>query len=102
MSDDIWRWTATRTAAAIRGRDISAREALDSCLGRMAAVNTKLNAVTVALSESAREAAHRADAAAARGEELGAWHGAPVTTKDNVDPPPCATTNGVGSFQPRI
>ena len=72
MSDDIWRWTATRIATAIRDRDISAREALESCLGRMAAVNTKLNAVTVDLSKSAREAADRADAAVARGDELGA------------------------------
>ena len=45
MSDDIWRWTATRIAAAIRARDISAGEALESCLGRMAAVNPGLNAV---------------------------------------------------------
>jgi hypothetical protein len=37
MSDDIWRWTAVRIAAAIRGRDISAKEALESCLGRMGA-----------------------------------------------------------------
>ena len=99
MSDDIWRWSATRIAAAIRGRDISAREALDSCLGRMAAVNSKLNAVTVDLSNSAREAADRADAAVARGEELGALHGVPVTIKENVDQQGSATTNGVVGFQ---
>src|SRR5260370_1083712 len=65
MSDDIWRWSATRIATAIRDRDISAREALESCLARMAAVNTKLNAVTVDLSKSAREAADRASSVAA-------------------------------------
>jgi amidase len=99
MSDDIWRWTATRIAAAIRGREISAREALDSCLGRMAAVNTKLNAVTVDLSKSALEAADLADAAVARGDELGALHGVPVTIKENVDQQGSATTNGVVGFQ---
>jgi amidase len=99
MSDDIWRWSATRIAAAIRRRDISAREALESCLGRMAAVNTKLNAVTVDLSASAREAADRADAAVARGDELGALHGVPVTIKENVDQQGSPTPNGVVGFQ---
>src|SRR5664279_1573741 len=99
MSDDIWRWSASRIAAAIRRRDISARETLESCLGRMAAVNTKLNAVTVDLSAAAREAADRADAAVARGDELGALHGVPVTIKENVDQEGCATTNGVVGFQ---
>jgi len=99
MSDDIWRWSATQIATAIRGRDISAREALDSCLGRMADVNSKLNAVTVDLSKSAREAADRADAAVARGDELGALHGVPVTIKENVDQQGSATTNGVVGFQ---
>ena len=89
MSDDIWRWTATRIATAIRGRDISAREALESCLGRMAAVNAKLNAVTVDQSTSAREAADRADRAVARGDRLGTLHGVPVTIKENVDQQGC-------------
>jgi len=99
MSDDIWRWTAIRIAAAIRGRDVSATEALESCLGRMAAVNSSLNAVTVDLSQSAREAADRADKAVARGDELGPMHGVPVTIKENVDQEGCATTNGVVGFQ---
>jgi amidase len=99
VSDDIWRWSAIRIATAIRRRDISAREALESCLGRMAAVNPKLNAVTVDLSTSAREAADRADAAVASGDELGALHGVPVTVKENVDQQGSATTNGVVGFQ---
>ena len=99
MSDDIWRWTATRIATAIRGRDITAKEALESCLGRMAAVNDRLNAVTVDLSTSARAAAERADAAVARGDELGPMNGVPVTVKENVDQEGSATTNGVVGFQ---
>ena len=59
MSEDIWRWSATRTAAAIRSREISAREAIDAALSRMAAVNAKLNAVTVNLSDAARAASDR-------------------------------------------
>jgi len=99
MNDPIWRWTATRVAAAIRKRDISAREALDACLARMAEVNPRLNAVTVDLSASARVAAEQADRAVAKGESLGALHGVPVTIKENVDQEGCATTNGVVGFQ---
>ncbi|MEO8738314.1 MAG: amidase [Casimicrobiaceae bacterium] len=98
MSDQLWRWTATRMAEAIRQREISARDALDACLERMAAVNPKLNAVTVDLSESARAAAIAADRSVARGDVLGVLHGVPVTIKENVDQEGCATTNGVVGF----
>jgi amidase len=99
VTEPIWRWSATRITAAIRSRNISAGEALDACLARMAAVNPRLNAVTVDLSQSARAAAAQADRAVAKGEPLGALHGVPVTIKENVDQEGCATTNGVVGFQ---
>ena len=99
MSEPIWRWSATRVAAAIRSREISAREALDDCLARMAAVNGKINAVTVDLSDQAREAAERADRAVAEGSPLGPLHGVPVTIKENADQQGCATTNGVVAYR---
>ncbi|MFI4951618.1 MAG: amidase, partial [Burkholderiales bacterium] len=105
MSEAIWRWSATRIAAAIRSRGISAREALDSCTSRMAAVNGKLNAITVDLSERARAAADRADRAvgqASADSPLGPLHGVPVTIKENVDQQGCATTNGVVAFRDLI
>ena len=103
MSEAIWRWSATRIAAAIRNGEISAREALDASLSRMAAVNGKLNAVTVDLSDAARGAADRADrAVAAADAPLGPLHGVPVTIKENVDQQGCATTNGVVGFRDLI
>ena len=99
MADDIWRWSAARIAGAIRDREISAQEALASCLARISQVNPKLNAVTVDLSNSARRAARSADEAVARGDPLGPLHGVPVTIKENVDQEGCATTNGVVGFQ---
>ena len=99
MADDIWRWDATRMAGAIARREISSREAVDACLARMAAVNPRLNAVTVNLAAQALEAADRADAAVARGDALGPLHGVPVTVKENIDQAGCATTNGVVAFR---
>lgn len=99
MADEIWQWDATRMARAIARRDISSREAVEACLGRLAAVNPRLNAVTVDLGGQAREAADRADGAVARGEALGPLHGVPISIKENVDQAGCATTNGVVAFR---
>ena len=65
----------------------------------MAAVNPRLNAVTVDLGTEALEAADRADLAVARGEALGPLHGVPIAIKENVDQAGCATTNGVVAFR---
>lgn len=101
MTEAIWRWSATRIAAAIREREISAREAVEASLTRLAAVNGRLNAVTVDLSDAARAAADRADHAlgAQSDATLGPLHGVPVTIKENVDQQGCATTNGVVAFR---
>ena len=98
MTQPIWQWGAVQTAAAIRSGKISAEEAVDAALGRMAAANAAVNAVTVDLSEDARQAARRADAIAASGVALGPLHGVPVTIKENVDQVGQATTNGVPGF----
>lgn len=99
MAAEIWRWDATRMAAAIAGRLVSSREVVDACLARMAEVNPPLNAVTADLSADARRAADLADAGVARGDRLGPLHGVPVTIKENVDQAGCATTNGTVAYR---
>jgi amidase len=99
LADDIWRWDATRMAAAIARREITSRDAVDACLTRIAQVNPRLNGVTVDLSQQARADADRADAAVSRGDSLGPLHGVPVTIKENVDQAGCATTNGTVAFR---
>jgi amidase len=99
MDAELWRWDATALAAAIRTGKISSREATQSVLARLQAVNPKLNAVTVVLAEAALAAADRADAALRRGETPGRLHGVPVTIKENVDQEGQATTNGVVAFR---
>src|ERR671935_258981 len=45
MQNDLWRWDAVDIAAAIRTRKISSREAVQSVLARLDAVNPALNAL---------------------------------------------------------
>jgi len=97
VSGPLWTWDGAAIAAAIRRREISAREAVQACVTRMHAVNPRLNAVTVDLSQQALAQADAADAAVARGGALGTLHGVPVTIKENVDQEGCATVNGVAA-----
>ena len=99
MTDELWKWDAVAIAEGIRTRAISSREAVSTCVERMRAVNPQLNAVTCDLSATALAAADRADAAVARGDDLGTLHGVPVTIKENVDQEGCATVNGVAAFK---
>ncbi len=99
MERELWRWDAVELAAAIRSRRISSREAVQSVLGRLDAVNPSINAVTVVLAEQALAAADAADALVKRGDALGPLHGVPVTIKENIDQEGQATTNGVVAFK---
>ncbi len=98
MAEDIWRWSATETAAAIRGGRISCLEAVEAAIDRLQSVNQAVNAVTLDLSESARAQARRADDMVRSGVGLGPLHGVPVTIKENVDQKGVSNTNGVPAF----
>src|SRR4029079_8145411 len=80
----IWQWSALETAAAIRSGAISSVEVTNVHIERMHAVNQKLNAIVVDLSEEPLKAARAADKASAKGTELGLLHGVPITIKENV------------------
>jgi len=99
MSQELWRWSATRLARAIASKEVSSREAVQSTLDRIAQVNPALNAIVQVLADEALAAADVADAAVRAGYRLGPLHGVPVTTKVNVDQRGCATTNGVVEFR---
>lgn len=102
MDDELWRWDAVELAQAIRAGTVSCREAVAACLDRLAAVNPKINAVTVVLADQALADADAADRALARGEPVGPLHGLPVTIKENVDHAGTATSNGVPAFKDTI
>ena len=90
----VWQWSAVETAAAIRAGAISSVEVVEAHLARMRAVNPKLNAVVVDLSEEALKAAKIADSAAAR-RNSGLLHGVPITIKENADYEGRPNPNGV-------
>ncbi|MEE3133459.1 MAG: amidase [Pseudomonadota bacterium] len=91
MADDLWRRSATTLAGLIRTRQTSCQEVMESHLGRIEAVNGRLNAITVVLADSAMVAAAEAD----RREPTGPLHGVPFTIKENIDCLDSATTRGV-------
>nr|WP_301293390.1 amidase family protein [Achromobacter insolitus] len=92
---DLWRLSAVELAARVRKREVSAREAAQSALQRLDAVNPAINAVVDHDPEEVLAQAAEVDAMLARGEDAGPLAGVPVTVKVNVDQAGHATTNGV-------
>ena len=64
--DPLWAVSAVELAGAIRSGDVSAVEAVEACLARIAAVNPAINAV-VAFAPDPLDHARAADARRARG-----------------------------------
>ena len=91
MATELWRKCAHELAELIRGKQVSSREVVQSHLDRIAAVNGKVNAITVTLAESALQAADQADATA----PTGPLHGVPFTIKENINCTGSATTHGL-------
>ena len=102
MASELWQLDAVDQARLIRTGRASAREAVQSALGRLEAVNPYLNAVVQFMAEEALAAADAADVKRARGEVLPPLHGVPVTIKVNVDQVGYATTNGVVAFKDAV
>jgi amidase len=73
-------------AVELRGligrKAISPVELLESCLGRIAAVNPALNAITATCIDRAKAEAKAAEKAIMAGEALGPLHGLPIGIKD--------------------
>ncbi|MEV8306625.1 amidase [Streptomyces flavidovirens] len=97
----LWQRTATELAAAIRTREVSAVEVVQSCLGRIEETNPRLNTLVDVRPDEALAEARRADEAVAAGAELGPLHGVPVSVKINTEQRGYATSNGVAAFAGR-
>ena len=93
MDIDVYS-TAREMAAAVAGREISARELLDLHLARIAETNPGVNAVVSLDEERARTGAAEADERLARGEAVGPLHGLPHAFKDTHEVAGWRTTFG--------
>ena len=81
-------------ARAVRSRECSAVEIARAALARIDSADEDLGAFTVVLSDSALAGAEAIDAALARGEEVGALAGVPVSIKDTLWMRGALATNG--------
>jgi amidase len=81
-TSDLCYATATELARRIRDREASSAEVTEAFLARIAAHNSKLNAIVQIFEGDARSRAKEADEALARGQSWGPLHGVPVTIKE--------------------
>lgn len=94
--------TAREMVAALRSREISARELLEVHLARIAERNPQLNAIVSLDEDRARAGAAAADEALARGEEVGPLHGLPFAFKDTHAVAGWRTTYGSTLFADHV
>ena len=92
--DDILNGSVASMAAAIRQGDVSSVELTNAFIGRIEAVNPKLNALVMPTFDLARKYAERADQDLAKGDIHGVLHGVPMTMKDSLDTFDAVTTWG--------
>lgn len=92
---ELWQLGAMELAAAIAAGETTSRAVVEAHLGRIDTVNGHLNAVVRRLDDDALAAADAADAAVAAGDDLGPFHGVPITVKENIDLAGTPTTQGV-------
>ena len=102
MADLTVDSTAREQAAAVRRKEISARELLDLHLARIAERNPELNAIVSLDEERAREGAAAADEALASGADVGPLHGLPFAFKDTHDVAGWRTTYGSPLFADHV
>ncbi len=99
MVDDAYA-----AAAAIRQGELSAVQLVEAALERVQRLDGEINAFTVVLAESAREAARQVERELAAGKAVGALAGVPVAVKDHIWLQGELATNGsraLAGFRPQ-
>jgi len=94
--------TAVQARHLIGTKQLAASELLESCIGRIEAVDHAVNAMVARDFDRARNAAKAADAAVARGDALPALHGLPIGIKDLLVTGGLRTTFGSPLFKDNI
>src|ERR1700754_3250055 len=101
MTDRIIQMDASRIAELVANRELSPVEVLKAHLDRIAAVNSKVNAI-VALADGVLDKARKAEAAVMSGRQVGPLHGLPFTVKDAIDTAGVLTQRGSPIFKGRV
>jgi len=94
--------SAHEAARAIRARAVSSLELTRHVLARIERYNPKINAIATLLAERALAQAQAADAALARGEWWGAFHGVPITIKDTFEIAGVRSTAGATALKDHV
>lgn len=82
MGTDLHWLSIAEAARLIERRELSPVDLVDACLGRVEALDGRLNAFITVLADEARAAARRAADEIAGGEYRGPLHGIPLALKD--------------------
>jgi amidase len=103
MSDgELWSWSATRLAAAIRDRELTCVEVMEAHLRRIEAVNPALNAIVTLDAELALREAAAADRPVGGDRAPGPLHGLPIAVKDLEDTAGMRTTYGSTIYRDHV
>jgi len=94
--------TATALAQAIHAKDLSAQEVMEAHLAQIERVNPVVNAIVTLDPDRALAGAKAADAALARGDQVGPLHGLPIAHKDLVETKGIRTTMGSPIFKDHV
>ena len=94
--------TAVEARRLIGAKRLSSAELLESCIGRIEAVDHAVNAMVARDFDRARVAAKAADAAVMRGDALGPLHGLPIGIKDLEPTEGLRTTFGSPLFRDNV
>src|SRR4051795_6480597 len=94
--------TAVEARRLIGAKRLSSAELLESCIGRIEAVDHAVNAMVARDFDRARVAAKAADGAVARGDDLPPLHGLPIGIKDLQETEGLRTTFGSVIFRDHV
>ena len=94
--------SATDAAKLIRSKTVSPVEYMEAVLARAERLSPQLNAFTTLRSEQAMDGAREAQAAIARGDDLGPLHGLPISVKDMILTQGDVTMMGSKIFEHRV
>lgn len=94
--------SASEARRLIGTRQLSSAELVESCIAQIEYADPQLNAVVTRAFDEARADAREADAAVARGEELGLLHGLTFGVKDLNDTAGIRTTYGSRLYKDNV